>query len=216
MSATTRPRSPRGQGERLRGEILDATESLLIDTPDPEAVSIRAVAEKVGVTAPTIYRHFEDKESLITAVCARAFGEIDVRLAEHIGEEGDAIERLRLLGEAYVEFGLSRPSHYRAMMMDKSFGGPAPATLAELSSQPNGFPRALVECERAIAEGVQAPDALTLALHLWTTVHGIVCLRIAMPHLDWPPVERELDLLAAQMRSSVVPPTAPAKRARRR
>ena len=189
----------------------------MIDTADPEAVSIRAVAEKVGVTAPTIYRHFEDKESLITAVCTRAFGEIDQRLEQHIGDEPDAIERLRLLGEAYVEFGLSRPSHYRALMMDKSFGNAPPATIAELASEPNGFPRALAECERAIAQGVQAPDALTLALHLWATVHGIVCLRIAMPNLDWPPVERELDLIGAQLRASVATGAgAPTKRARRR
>ena len=166
MASSTRPRSPRGQGDRLRAEILDATESLMIDTADPEAVSIRAVAEKVGVTAPTIYRHFEDKEALITAVCTRAFEQMDQHLADHIGDETDPIERLRLLGEAYVDFGLTRPSHYRALMMDKAFGGPAPSTLADLTSKVNGLPRALAECERAIAQGVQAPDAFTLALHL--------------------------------------------------
>jgi AcrR family transcriptional regulator len=64
-AANRRPRLPRGEGRRLRGEIMAAAERLLIDTGSQEAVSIRAVADAVGVTPPSIYRHFADKSELI-------------------------------------------------------------------------------------------------------------------------------------------------------
>ena len=66
---SVRARLPRGEGALLREEILRATDELLIETASEEAVSIRAVAAKVGVTAPSIYRHFEDKDALMFAVC---------------------------------------------------------------------------------------------------------------------------------------------------
>jgi hypothetical protein len=84
--------------------------------------------------------------------------------------------------------------------MDKSLDASPPATLVELGRKTNGFPRALAECERAIADGVTAASPLALALNLWATVHGIVSLRICMPVPDWPPVAEQLDLMAAQLR----------------
>ena len=68
-----RRRNPKGQGEQLHGEILDAAEQLLLETQSVEAVSIRAVADKVGVTPPSIYRHFPDKTHLLFEVCDRLF-----------------------------------------------------------------------------------------------------------------------------------------------
>ena len=52
MSPPGRSRSPRGQGEQLREEILEAAQSLLMETASEDAVSIRAVADAVGVTPP--------------------------------------------------------------------------------------------------------------------------------------------------------------------
>ena len=68
-----RTRARRGEGERLREEILDVAEDLLVSTGDENAVSIRAIAQRVGVTPPSIYLHFADKESLLWAVCEREF-----------------------------------------------------------------------------------------------------------------------------------------------
>lgn len=68
---TRRRRAPRGSGVYLRDEILDAATQLLLDTGHAKAVSIRAVAQRVGVTPPSIYLHFADKDALLDAVCAR-------------------------------------------------------------------------------------------------------------------------------------------------
>ena len=73
------PRSPqiRGEGETLRADLLTATERLMIEAGSADAVSIRAIADAVGVTPPSIYLHFPDKDSLILAVCERHFEAFD-------------------------------------------------------------------------------------------------------------------------------------------
>jgi len=55
-----RSRAPRGSGDLLRREILDAATDLLLETGHARAVSIRSVAQRVGVTPPSIYLHYED------------------------------------------------------------------------------------------------------------------------------------------------------------
>src|ERR671919_168101 len=73
IAAARRPRARKGKGAALRDEILDATERLLLKLGSAEAVSIRSVADAVGVTPPSIYRHFTDKTELIFEVSARHF-----------------------------------------------------------------------------------------------------------------------------------------------
>ncbi|MGZ5396215.1 MAG: TetR/AcrR family transcriptional regulator, partial [Mycobacterium sp.] len=72
-----RRRAPRGSGEQLRDEILDATTDLLLETGHAKEVSIRSVAQRAGVTPPSIYLHFTDKDALLDAVCARYFEKLD-------------------------------------------------------------------------------------------------------------------------------------------
>ncbi|GEE04190.1 hypothetical protein nbrc107696_46360 [Gordonia spumicola] len=72
-----RPRSPRGSGEQLADEIIAATTDLLMELGSGDAVSIRAVAQRVGVTPPSIYLHFQDKDALLDAVCAHYYERFD-------------------------------------------------------------------------------------------------------------------------------------------
>src|SRR4029450_13818852 len=81
-AAKQRPRSRRGEGDTLRADLLAATERLMIETGSAEAVSIRAIADAVGVTPPSIYLHFPDKDSLILAVCERHFEAFDAVIEE--------------------------------------------------------------------------------------------------------------------------------------
>src|SRR5262245_26455064 len=77
MSTDGRHRARRGEGDRLRGEILAAAEALLVETANESAVSIRAIADRVGVTPPSIYRHFADKDALLQEVCREVFLRLD-------------------------------------------------------------------------------------------------------------------------------------------
>src|SRR5262249_4490602 len=117
-----RPRSRRGEGEKLRDDLLDATERLMLESGDADAVSIRAIADAVGVTPPSIYLHFPDKESLIFAVCERHFEAFDLVIEEAGNSTDDPVESLRRRGQAYVRFGLENPEPYRILFMTRSSG----------------------------------------------------------------------------------------------
>lgn len=64
MKEAVRERNRRGQGTRLRAEILAGATQLLEDSGSEEAVTLRAIARQIGISAPSIYSHFPDREAL--------------------------------------------------------------------------------------------------------------------------------------------------------
>ncbi len=78
-----RPRNARGEGDRLRGEVVEAA-SALIAEDGPRALTLRAIARRVGITAPAIYAHFEDLDEVLEAVVDSTFG----ALADYLREAG--------------------------------------------------------------------------------------------------------------------------------
>src|SRR5690606_20456037 len=101
-----RPRARTREGRQLGAEIVAATERLLLATGSSEAVSIRAVANAVGVTPPSIYRHFPDKTALIFEVVDRHFAELEARLDAAIAGLDDPVAALAAAGRTYIEFGI--------------------------------------------------------------------------------------------------------------
>ena len=69
MSAAAEPvrrqRNARGEGERLRIELLEAAADLMATHGDIESISLRAVAREAGVSATAVYRHFDDHHDLL-------------------------------------------------------------------------------------------------------------------------------------------------------
>src|SRR5947209_3832940 len=114
-----RTRSPRGKGEQLRGEILAAAERILIETNDQSALSIRAIASAVGVTPPSIYLHFADRNDLVFEVCERHAVMLEKAMADAAEGVEDPWERIRRRGYAYLRWGLENPEHYRILMMSR-------------------------------------------------------------------------------------------------
>ncbi|MDP9070096.1 MAG: TetR/AcrR family transcriptional regulator [Actinomycetota bacterium] len=182
---TRRSRAPKGEGERLRDQILAATERLLLHTGDESAVSIRGIAEAVGVTAPSIYLHFADKEELLQAVCQRRFGELDARIEAEVRGIHDPVEALRRRAHAYIGFGVEHPEHYRILFMARHGlrHTPTRGELEESAADLGGFGHLISNVRACMEVGAFAPaDPLLVATGLWTVVHGITSLRITMPH----------------------------------
>ena len=122
-SGVRRRRAPRGSGDQLRDEILDATTELLLETGHAKAVSIRSVAQRVGVTPPSIYLHFADKDALLDAVCARYFEKLDEEMQRVSADQPSTIEVLRAQGLAYVRFATQTPELYRIATMGEGRPG---------------------------------------------------------------------------------------------
>jgi AcrR family transcriptional regulator len=184
-----RRRAPRGQGEKLREEILAAAELLLLKTGDQEAVSIRAVAEAVGVTPPSIYLHFSDKTELIFEVCEKHFQKLDRVMEEAAARSNDPLESLKLRGRAYVQFGLDHPEEYRILFMTKPAATPEEWTNSRVMESASFFH--LVQAVQACldARAIRPGDPMLISFGLWAAVHGLTSLLITKPGFPWPDLD---------------------------
>jgi AcrR family transcriptional regulator len=188
----SRPRSPRGEGEKLRGDLLDVTEQLMIETGRADSVSIRAIADAVGVTPPSIYLHFPDKESLILAVCNRHFEVFDAVIEDAGRSTDDPVESLRRRGRAYVRFGLENPEPYRILFMTRTESAQQRDVVVDAGAR--AFQHLVDAVQRCIDAGAfRRVDPVLAATGVWTAVHGVTSLLISMPGLLWPDVEALVD-----------------------
>jgi AcrR family transcriptional regulator len=90
----------------------------LFDQDGVEGVSMRRVAEKVGITPMAIYKHYPDKDALLNALMLDGFAAWEARV-----EKLDAAEPLAWLGqvnEAYLDFALDEPRRYEAAFLLKA------------------------------------------------------------------------------------------------
>ncbi len=117
IARARRRRAPRGAGAQLRDTIINAATELLIETGNAKSVSIRSVAEMAGVTSPSIYLHFADKDALLDAVCAEYFQKLDGQMQSAVDVCSTTVEVLYALGIAYVRFALKTPVLYRIATM---------------------------------------------------------------------------------------------------
>lgn len=188
-AAGRRARSRKGEGRRLREEILDAAESLLLASGSADAVSIRAVADAVGVTPPSIYRHFPDKAALMYEVWDRRCGTLDEAFERALAGVDDPVEAMQAVGRAYVRFGLDYPEPYRLVFMTRPDADADPDEEAARLGQVRAFARVLGIAQALIDGNRLRPehdDALRIATILWAHTHGLVSLMLTKPFFPWP------------------------------
>ena len=187
-SAPRRSRAPRGQGAALRGEVLTAAMDILRETGSEEAMSLRAVAQRVGVSVPSIYLHFADKQALLDAVCEEVFSALHVAMKEADADAVNPWEALRAQGIAYVRFAVANPEHYRIVMM----AGPSQHDPSDEIAT-GAFGHLLESIVGSIGLGVLEGDPIELGLKLWAAAHGLASLLITKPKMPWPPLEELID-----------------------
>ena len=196
MTAPSRTRARKGEGDKLRERLLEAAEDLLVRAGHPDAVSVRAIATAAGCTPPAIYLHFADKDELLMEACERRFADLD-RVAQDAAEgSDDPLESLRLRGRAYIRFGVDHPEHYRLLMMtvhEKS--------LEELDWESSAGVKAFMNLVGAVQRCIDAralpgeAPAHRTALGLWATMHGITSLLITFPNFEWGERQELIDYL---------------------
>ena len=78
-----------------------------------EALTLRAVADRAGVTHPALYRHFPDKTALLEVIAEDGFMELHSRIQRALARAGSNSEaRLRALCRAFVRWALAAPEHF--------------------------------------------------------------------------------------------------------
>jgi AcrR family transcriptional regulator len=184
--AVRRSRARRGSGDLLREEIVVAAKRLLGEADRATDVPMRAVAEAVGVTTPSIYLHFVDKLELLGAVVADVFRELDDAMVAAAAEETTPLGRLRAFGLAYVRFALEHPEHYRLALLE-----PCPEPTIEIDEvlQSSAFAHLNATVVECIDAGVFQGEPLAITFDMWAVAHGVAALMIAKPYLPFGAAE---------------------------
>jgi len=172
--------------EDTRRMILDAARKMFV-RQGYEATTMRAIAQEVEYTPTALYHHFPSKDALFAELCAIDFGDL-ARAFLKIGRVADPIERLKRIGEAYVEFARAHPMQYQLMFMTPSPGGLKKRTITRGDPSEDAYAFLRQACSDAVASGrlrEELNDPDMLAQMVWSTQHGIVSLQIVKGDDDW-------------------------------
>lgn len=173
-----------------RHAITEAARTILVEE-GLHAVSLRRVAGVLGVTAPALYAHVEDKRDLLQGIAEQEFEHMIERFKSI--EERDPVERIRQQCRAYVSYACENPALFKAMFLFRP----------ELTAEPRGgdmplatkaFQVAAEPVHDAVREGrFKATDPHLAALTVWTATHGIATMILSGPTMDASsPHERRL------------------------
>ncbi len=196
---TRRQRNPRGQGGRLRGEIIAAAVQLIGRLGSVEAVSLRGVAREAGIDPMSVYRHFADKEELVWAVLDTEFAELARALDAAAERFDDPVDRLRGRCLGYVRFGLERSGEFLVLFGTEGRPQPPGGDPEQLPGWPV-FAALVDDVEACLTDGATTTtDATTRTTLLWAALHGLTVLRLSKRGFPWPPVEDLVDHLLGEL-----------------
>ena len=192
--APARRRNPRGQGQLLKAQLVEAAAHLLATLDQPETLTLRQVAREAGVAPASIYSHFPDLSALIEHVLRLRYDELAALMNQAAESATSPLATLAGRCAAYVHWGVEQPGPYRTL-----FGGRMPADLVPGSAHGAGAELlgSVVAALAAVTDpdGTQAADTQRwqAGLLLWTALHGLVSLYNDHGNIPWPPLN---DLLA--------------------
>jgi AcrR family transcriptional regulator len=182
----------------LRRALIDAAAGA-IARHGVDALNLRQLAARAGVTPGAPYHHFASREELLRAIAEEGFERLEADLiAARDAAGAEAQARLEALGRAYVDFAVSRPGHFRVMFHgDANSSGPTKPGLRAFHL----LREAVLACQEAGAAPAGDPGALVLTA--WSAVHGFATLWVdgALPFEGIEPkrMAPELGRLLARM-----------------
>ena len=158
------------------GRALVTAAAAIIAEEGEDALTLRGVGQRLGVSRTALYRHFDGKAALLAAVALEGFRHLrrDLEAALGAAEAAGADPIAGLLG-AYIAFGAAHPAHYRTMFGPALRGGEFGPDLTEAGHAAFGVLVGVIAGGQAA--GRLAPgDPARLAQVAWATVHGVVML----------------------------------------
>lgn len=140
-------------------------------------VTLRGLAEELGVSPMTPYRYFRDKDEIFEAVRIAGYSRFAASQEQAFASVADPGERLRRMGHAYVAFARREPDAYRIMF---EMGRPGDERRSELArEQERAWMPLLRAVDAAIAAGLMRGEAMAQAHVFWAGLHGLVSLQLA-------------------------------------
>jgi AcrR family transcriptional regulator len=172
----TRRANPTYYGGDLRRDLLD-TALALIAREGPSAVSLRALARRLGVSHAAPANHFPDKAALFTAIAVEGFALLAEAIGagvRQLGPDATAGQRFRAAGQAYTGFALAHPAHFAVMWQRDLLHQDDPELVAAGDTT---FAMLLGSVRDIQSEGWAAGrDPQAVAYLAWSVVHGLAAL----------------------------------------
>jgi len=201
-----RPRNRRGEGDKLRDELVEAARRLHAPAQNESDVSIRAVTREAGAAPQSFYLQFASLDELLYAVYALESEDVRQLLADAASQARDPQARLMAVCTAYCRFAQEQPGRYRALTGVRGQashqgwdGRPLPGAPA--------FAVLLDTVTEALAAAGSSADPFLAASTLWASLHGLVSLRANRPAFPWPPLADMIASIAGQLPRTPVTPS---------
>lgn len=172
MATTAEGRNP--MRARFREQVRENVKEVALEqlaAGGPAAVSVNAIAKRLGVSGPGLYRYFAGRDELLSELVVDAYHDFAETLAAATGRDLTPARRLRALADAWRGFAQAEPHRYRLL-----FGPPVPGYDAH--SEP-----LVTASRRAMAVGLDVFGALGTddggrVLSAWCRLHGFVGLEL--------------------------------------
>ena len=190
-------------GDLRRALLEEAARTIRREGVD--AVTLRAVGARLGVSRTALYRHFADKSALLAAVAREGFQTFSRDLSRAWTDAGGGRAGFRAMGAAYVRFAVANPSHYRVMFgAFKDLCARDHELAADAEASFNVLLDAIVTLQKDHLLRTDAPQ--TLAQFIWAAVHGIAMLAIDGQLGPDPKVAEELTRFALERLATGIAP----------
>lgn len=179
-------------------ERLAAVASGLLAEGGESAVTLRAVGERAGVSRTAPYRHFRDKDDLLSAVRLEAFGRLFQGMAAEMAAVPAVPEALRRGFRAYIRFGAQWPEHY-LLVFGERITSADKADLAKFAPEGIAFFRDFLARGQRAGE-IRSGDVHDMTILAWSALHGLVTFALT-GHLSAKGLDTEeaLDRLIAEL-----------------
>jgi AcrR family transcriptional regulator len=172
-----RQRNARGQGGRLRSEIVEASRRLIDDGAD--ALTLRGIAREAGIAGPSIYDHFASVDEIRDEAVRLCFEELIARLCDADKAASDPEGRLQAICTAYVAYGEAYPYRYALLYRFVR-------TRDQNAATGHGGARALQILVESITDCAAVGRSSSTnpyddAVAVWACIHGLTTLRASRP-----------------------------------
>ncbi len=172
-----RQRNQRGEGARLKDEVIEAAMRLLDRSPNAQ-LSLRMVAKEAGIAAPSVYRHFADVNAMMAEIVRTCWAQMGEHLIAATKDAGELapLDVLKARMAAFVQYAMERPSRYQLLFAqsytpENDLDGPLRPAFRPVRESIE----AIAAAGRPLATGNSFNDALMVI----SLAHG----RIALAHL---------------------------------
>lgn len=166
-----------GSADQLAVRLIDEAGRIL-SAEGPAALTLRRLAQAVGISTMPVYTLFGDKRGLLTAMYRDGYRRLGAALRAAAEGAADPLEALVDVGHTYRETALAN-----AHLYDLMFGRPEPAFEPGLEAQhvADAAYRPLVDAVQRCLDAGQmlGGEAERIAFHLWSVSHGMVSLELA-------------------------------------